>query len=1550
MAHLPSVKDSITRPESTHKKPISRQFFAEFNNQTVEYSTFVPPQSEFDHDYVLQNFAVDSITSDQLNQARSVIQILEENQNYVNLIAPNDLVSLPIGVKTQIGTITYTLAISNAKITRDYAEVTAFVHIRIPQTDNNGEAIELFFGANNIKISHQGGIYGDANLVLLGDIGIPISGGNGLVALKGGLDMGTGNVQNRTYVTIDCGGFREMGVTADVLFPRSMLQPVDANYQVIPDENVKGSFQTIVGDWNDILVEIDLPAFQLSKPSAGDDSGKAGLIFDINTAVFDFSDIRNSSSVQFPDGYQQYLIPGNEQLWRGVYVNTLQVILPEQFKRRGSDERISFQATNLLIDGIGVSGNFAADNVLPIHEGDASKWQFSVDHIEADLLANQIVGAGFDGKIVLPVTKEITEEEGADGSVVDQRTLRYEAIIDPVNDEYVLSARTEDAIPFDVFKATATITPNSYVELRVSEKRFRPRAVLHGNLAIKGSNSTSDPNKGTVDFKGITFQNLQLQTVSPYFQVDHMGYTGDVTFANFPVTISDIYFNAGPTSAALTFNLDVNMMEKGFAGNTTLSIIGGFNENEGLHRWRFQKLELHDIYVQADLGTIQIDGMVSIKSDDPIYGDGFYGDLGATFNGINVDASAWFGKTEFRYWFVDAYVDLSNALTPSYIGPAKVNGLGGGAYYKMSKKPGEYSAMIPSGQSYIPNANNGLGFRALVGFALTNEKAFNGKVGFEMDFNTNYGLNRIMFFGEAHIVKALDFEFGDKFKDKLRGMEEKINSFGENNPTMKQLKETNLVNYSKQSFPQDGLTFDVGIDAHFAMEMDFQHKTFHAELEIYVNTPGGFFQGVGPRGRAGWAVFHAAPEEWYLHVGTPQDRIGLKLGLGSFSLSSTSYLMIGEDLPGSPPPPAIVADILGVDLASLDYMRDLNALESGMGFAFGADFSIDTGDMTFLIFYARFQAGLGFDIMIKDYGETACKGSGQIGIDGWYANGQAYAYLQGELGINIRLMFVRKKIPIIKAGAAVLLQAKLPNPAWFKGYLGGHFNLLGGLVKGRFRFKIELGEECEIVGGAPLGGLKVISTVTPNNGSSEMDVFTVPQAAFNMRINHPFELEDDEGVKTYRILLDEFRVTSNGNTIPGELKWNENNDLANFVSHDILPPHSPIQVKVAVSFQERRGSNWITLTDQGKPAKEMEERSFTTGEAPDHIPISNVVYAYPVVDQQYFYQNERRSGYVKLERGQPYLFSPETDWVQYTRFESESHSVGGAGVSYHGSNKMVRFDFPTLQNQHTYTFKLLSASPEEVTAGSTSENYVAQDTGQEGNSVAIRNREITTTAQIAEETEVLVYEFTTSSYNYFKDKILAKSTTGTVKEIIFSNVHALQVDVNSSEKFSLEEILGHEFNGNKPMMVLEAVLDDNYYRNVIHPLIYEDYPIQPQITVSRDVSDLGIPPKRALDLISWYPTYLQNNPNHSLLNVRFPYRYNLPYYYNKDFKEIQYKLINGYLSNTPNQDFHIEDYHNIINGVFPFIPKGNYKVRVKYMLPGNINGSSAIFKYDNPFN
>ena len=1113
-----------------------------------------------------------------------------------------------------------------------------------------------------------------------------------------------------------------------------------------------------------------------------------------------------------------------------------------------------------------------------------------------------------------------------------------------------MKVTSNSAISFNVFQAKAILTADSYVELKVKDKKFRPKAVLHGSLEIQASNSKTDTTKKTVDFKGVTFQNLQLQTESPYFEVDYLGYEGEVKFANFPVTISEIGLTANDTEASLHFAVDVNMMDKGFAGGTSLSVIGSFKEDQGLSRWKYDRVKIDRISIEADLGAIKMKGFVDIKDNDPVYGNGFYGQLDADFNSIKVTASAWFGKTDFRYWYVDAYADLSNSPAKVYIGPAIVNGFGGGAYYKMTKKVGETAAGVPSGLSYVPDVNSGLGFRALVGFALANEKAFNGKVGFEMAFNGHGGLNRVSFFGEGHIVKALDFKFGDKFKEKLAKMEEKINALGANNSAINKLKESNLVEYSKVAFPQEGLTFDIGIDANFSMEMDFANHVFHSEMEIFVNTPGGLFQGVGPKGRAGWAVFHAAPDEWYLHVGTPSDRVGLKLGIGSFALEASSYLMIGDNIPGSPPPPAVVAEILGVDMQSLDYMRDLNALGNGRGFAFGMNLSLDTGDMSFLVFYARFQAGLGFDIMIKDYGEAACEGSGPIGIDGWYANGQAYAYLQGELGIKVKILFVKKKIPIIKAGAAVLMQAKLPNPAWFRGYMGGYFNLLGGLVKGRFRFKIELGKECELVGGSALGGMKIISDVNPEEGSSDVDVFAVPQVVFNMRVDTPFELEDDKGIKTYRILLDKYTVASNGKAIEGTIVWNESKDAANFVSKDVLPQNSPIAVSVAVSFQEKQGQNWITLQENGQVAKEVKDIMFTTGEAPKTIPLTNIEYAYPVVDQEYFYQAERNSGYVKLKRGQGYLFQPSSSWSQELSFESEGSIIKSSALSYDESKDLVQFNFSKMNNNKKYTLKVVSSPPAETNSTGPKEvNYTSTNTGQEGNTIEVKNRQAEAVVQEGTTVDVLVYDFTTSAYNTFAEKIEDKRVKKNLLEPIYSDVHAIQTDVKSSERFSLSELVGSPTTASVPLVSAEAVLDDGYYIDSIYPLIYQGYPLKPQFTFDRNTDLLGIVPKKAIDILTWYASYLENNPTYSLLDTRMPYRYNLPFYYKQDFMDVQYKIINTYLNNADQYQQEVQKYKYIINGIFPSIKRGDYKVKMQYVLPGNIKGSSAIFTYTNPY-
>jgi len=1550
---LPIGKDSIAVFDPDLSTTVKTRSFKELDDVLkINNFNYQPETGEFDASYIKQNYAVDSTVNNLLSKARDVMDLIEKTQNYIDdLTAPGKINSLPIGIKVLIGHTTYILGITQAKITPQFTLVNAFLKITIPQNDElKKKKQELFFGADSIKISHRGGMFEVAKLVLLADVPIPINGGKAMIVLKGGFNKQTGNATELTYATVDCKGFKELSIDANLIFSRSMLVPLDENYNVIPDttKKVEAHFKTIAKGWNDILAEVSFPLFQVAK--TGSTKGKAGLIFEVNNAVFDYSDTRNSPGLSFPEGYQKYLVPGNPQLWQGVYVSTFSVTLPECFKKRGSDKRIQFKATDLIIDGMGVTGEFSVDNILPLNEGVASKWQFSVDHIGAKFLANEFIGASFGGRIVLPITSEVTNEElqKSDTTALHRKALSYKAIIDPSTEEYNLTVASPDTLSFNVFKARATLLPNSYIELKVSKNVFRPKAVLFGGLKIKGNNNQEDDNTGKamVDFKGIEFQNLQLQTEAPYIKFDYLGAKGEVKFANFPITISDIGATANDAEVSLHFTLAVNLMEKGFGGSTTLSIVGSLKDNNNSQRWKFEGIRVDKISISGDMGPIKIKGSLEIKNNDPVYGDGFYGELDADFSTIKVNASAWFGKKEFRYWYVDAFVDFSGSPVKIYIGTLIINGFGGGAYYQMtrSSEPAKSSG-VPSGRDYIPSADTGIGFRAVIGFALGNESALNGKVGFEMEFNNSGGVNSILFFGEAHMMKAISLPGAGNLLTKLNKVQEKVNSFGANSKVMQGLKSSNLVEYSKVSFPQDGLTFDVGIDANFSMTLDFKHKSFHAEMEVFVNTPGGIFTGIGEKGKVGKAVLHMESGLWYLYVGTPEDRIGLKVGIGGVGIKVTAYLMLGSKILDSPPPPKEVADILKLDMKELDYMRDLNDTKDGAGFAFGMAISVDTGDMTFLIFYASFKAGIGFDIMLKNYGNTECKGSGRIGVDGWYANGQAYVYLEGELGIHIKLFFVNKKISILKAGAAALLQAKLPNPAWFRGYLGGYYSVLNGLVKGRFRFKIELGKECEIVNGGPLDGLQIISEVKPADGGKGVDVFSNPEVAFNTKINEPFEFEDHKGVGTYRILLDEFSITEKGKQIVGDTKWNERKDVANFVSFDVLPPETNIKIKVAVSFQQKIKGKWETLKEDGKKATQTKEVTFTTGKAPDYIPLTNIAYTYPIFNQSYFYQNEQKKGYVKLIRGQAYLFSPATDWTQVVRFEGEAGTVTSKGVSYSESEKMVYFDFPGLANKSKFKLHIISISPPDKRGNVEKEiKYEKKEIGQADSviTIEIRNSEAQEAVKSGAESEVLAYDFTTSAYNTFAEKINAKQWVSSDLDPIFPDVHSIDITVQSSERFGLEELNGNQYTGGQPMIANEAVLDDDYYNSVIYPLIYKGYPLQPKFTVDRDVSVLGLPPKKGIEPVTWYSSYLENKPSDFLLNIRMPHRYYLAFYYKQDFIDIQYKIVNAHLKDA-------SQYNYIINGSFPSIKTGDYKVKMQYIMPGNISGTSGIINFKNPF-
>jgi hypothetical protein len=1504
--------DKIQEKETPIKKS-----FAVITNKT----------SEFTDVFIASHYPNPIQENPMLGKAQAVCKAIDDNQQLVTTLEPTSLTKLPIGIKNKVGNNEYLLGISDAKFTPEYTEITAFVRIKLPQIDANGNRKELFFGSNQLRLSHKGGLVGDTNLTLLGDFPIKISGDKALLILKGGMDMTTGAVNKKTYVTIDCNGFKELGIEADVEFSNTILQPVGSDNKVLTDANarVKGSFKTKATNWNDILAEVSLNKFQITSSPR--------TIFELQKAVIDLSDLRNSDNIQWPKDYQKnYLVAGSEALWRGVYIANLTVILPEQFKKKNSNERITLQATDLLIDRVGVSGDITGKNILSLEQGSASGWQFSLDSFAMNFRANSLTGAGFGGKIVLPVSKKATTG--------DARTaLAYTAVINPIDNEYTLNIKLQDDVSFNLFKAKATLQKDSYIEMKVKEGKFLPHAFLNGNITIKGSNSHDENDtKSTVDFKGIVFQELELQTVVPYIKAKYFGYQGEVKVANFPVTISDIGFVIDNTSASLEFNLAINLMENQFNGSTRLAIVGKFGEEEGIQKWKFDRLTIEKIYLKADIGGAKFEGSIALRNDDPVYGDGFAGNLKAEFKGgIIVEANAIFGKKDdFRYWYVDAMVDGLNIPCGAFV----FKGFGGGAYYRM-KKAGFSSSFTASGSQYVPDINSGLGIKAMIHFAnAAKPDAFWGGAGFEIAFNSHGGMNRISIYGEGHVMQDFGFakNAGASLKDGLKSVSQKEDSMDKKG--LDKLKESNLSEAAKQVYP-DKVSGQKGLNAFAAIEYDFTTKTLHGSFDLYINMAGGLFKGRGAGDRAGWAVLHFAPNSWYVRMGTPTDRLGIKMGIGSIAIEAGGYFMIGDDIPGSPPPPAIVSQILGVSSESLDYMRSENAstLGSGKGFAFGSDFSFSTGDMTFLIFYANFQAGFGFDIMVKDYGEAQCKGSGQIGINGWYANGQSYAYLQGELGVKFKLFGIKKQIAIIKAGAAVILQAKLPNPVWIRGIMGGNYSLLGGLVKGRFKFQLEFGEQCQLINASPLQGLKAIADVIPANNANKVDVFAIPQVGFNMPVGKNFNIDNGEGVKTYRVKLEEFSIKKNGVAIANTQAWKDDLTLLSFNAVDVLPPNSNLKLLVKVSFQEWVNGNWQTIYDQGKIATEVEEKSFTTGDAPQYIPLSNVNYCYPIFDQKYFYQKEIGNAYVVLKQGQPYLFELKPGQSQKVIYKNGNTTVTG-DLKYDNTTKKISIDLPTLSNKKLYNLSINTLEANTDANANLTESYATTKLDEDTN-VDVKSNKLGETVKGGTGIELLTYNFSTSEYNTFSEKMIAKKPRNIYTEIIYADVHALHSENTSTEPFDEAELIGNLTTLNKPLISVEAILDDNYYLNLIYPLVYKGYPLEDDLKLNRDTQSSEIPPTKGVELMTWYQDYLINNPTSTYLKERLPYRYNQPFQYKSDFVDIQYKIVNKYV-NSSNQSM-IQKYNYIIQGQFPIIRNGIYNIKLNYTLPGGQLGSSAIF-------
>ena len=463
--------------------------------------------------------------------------------------------------------------------------------------------------------------------------------------------------------------------------------------------------------------------------------------------------------------------------------------------------------------------------------------------------------------------------------------------------------------------------------------------------------------------------------------------------------------------------------------------------------------------------------------------------------------------------------------------------------------------------------------------------------------------------------------------------------------------------------------------------------------------------------------------------------------------------------------------------------------------------------------------------------------------------------------------------------------------------------------------------------------------MTPADGKEELSVFTAPQLVLNMPVNKVFELADhNKKVRAFRVKMERFEVQGDAGNPEGEIEWNPENDVAAFITNDILPSNKQMKVVAEITFEERKAGSWRPVTFKGKIVREKREISFTTGDAPREIPLSNVAYSYPMPGQYNVYKDETDEGYIKLKMGMPELFQAEADWKKVVRFKDSNGNSHEADFTYNNAQKLVNFTFPTgIQPRTIYSFELVNKpikQLDQVDQNVTLASLTDSDTG-----VNIRYQQAEGSVESLQEQLFFRTHFRTSRFNTFVSKFNALSISSGWSIPIIPGIIQIGSNVNGDEMFDDFEINGSQRT--QPLLQITADLNNPWYQNLIKPLVYEGYPVQ-GITIDwRGAQPLGIPPVKAVFL-----SQLKADKRLSEIevfngftegfNTSASFKYELPYIMYKDFLNMKQKAARAVRNN---QDQWII---NILSTLYSSIIPGDYKVKVAYTLPGTGEVSSSV--------
>ena len=234
---------------------------------------------------------------------------------------------------------------------------------------------------------------------------------------------------------------------------------------------------------------------------------------------WDHSTKKNDEGFKLPRGYEDDVVKKDEKQWKGVYIESLMMGMPDDFECTSEDvekekdrmgNRISLGLKKVIIDGTGFSGAIAIEDVFAVQTYKAGGWAFTLDEISVDIVQNNFNEFAMGGRVRAPLFEGDLKYKGSIKLLKQNgnETLGYEFSAKP----------GEKGMKFPLFIADLTLDESCLKLSKEGSDSLKVEFIANGKMNI----GTEGFKKGNVE-KG---KGIEINIFGVEFN--------DIRVANFP--------------------------------------------------------------------------------------------------------------------------------------------------------------------------------------------------------------------------------------------------------------------------------------------------------------------------------------------------------------------------------------------------------------------------------------------------------------------------------------------------------------------------------------------------------------------------------------------------------------------------------------------------------------------------------------------------------------------------------------------------------------------------------------------------------------------------------------------------------------------------------------------------------------------------------------------------------------------------------------------------------------------------------------------------------